>query len=458
MPIGPARVAEPQQGVSLDVTVLGLGFIGIIVLMLLRAAWPALRLASTRLPHSAGSHARRPSVAAGGVSWLGAWPTAAIGLRMATEPGRGRTAVPIRSTVAGTVIALAAVVAAYTFGANLVQLVSTPRLFGQTWDLALDASFNTMPTAQVSEQLHHQPGVSAWTFGNYGAVIADGRQVPAIGLDRGGGPILLPTLLEGRAPSSGEIVLGTRTLDRLHERVGDVIDAQVNGTPARLRIVGRAIFPAFSQGSFAATDLGEGAALPGAALAASAPDPPGDIYNFVLVHLAPGADRSRTAAALARSLCPHAEPTGCLITTQRPSEIVNYARVQNTPLILAAVLMVLAIATFVHLLATSTRRWRRDLAVVKSLGFVRGQVLAAVEWQGAALAVLALAAGVPLGVLAGRWAWTAFAGRLGVDTQPDVPIAVLLALPIMLLVAGAAALGPGLAARRTRPAAILRGE
>jgi len=425
--------------------------------MVAGAAWPALRLASTRHP-GAGSHPRRPSARAAGVSWLGAWPTASIGLRMATEPGRGRTAVPIRSTVAGTVIALAAVVAAYTFGANLVQLVSTPRLFGQTWDLALDASFNTMPTAQVSEQLHHQPGVSAWTFGNYGAVIADGRQVPAIGLDRGGGPILLPTLLEGRAPSSGEIVLGTRTLDRLHERVGDVIDAQVNGTPARLRIVGRAIFPAFSQGSFAATDLGEGAALQGAALAASAPGPPGDIYNFVLVHLAPGADRSRTAAALARSLCPHAEPTGCLITTQRPSEIVNYARVQNTPLILAAVLMVLAIATFVHLLATSTRRWRRDLAVVKALGFVRGQVLATVEWQGAALAVLALAAGVPLGVLAGRWAWTAFAGRLGVDTQPDVPLAVLLALPIMLLVAGAAALGPGLAAGRTRTAAILRGE
>jgi ABC-type lipoprotein release transport system permease subunit len=57
-----------------------------------------------------------------------------------------------------------------------------------------------------------------------------------------------------------------------------------------------------------------------------------------------------------------------------------------------------------HTLVTSVRR-RRDLAMLKTLGFVRGQVVAAMVWQATTFAVVALALGRPLGLAAGRWPW-----------------------------------------------------
>jgi ABC-type lipoprotein release transport system permease subunit len=58
-----------------------------------------------------------------------------------------------------------------------------------------------------------------------------------------------------------------------------------------------------------------------------------------------------------------------------------------------------------HTLVTSVRRRRRDLAMLKTLGFVRGRVVAAMVWQATTFAVVALAVGRPLGLAAGRWAW-----------------------------------------------------
>src|SRR5205823_8599150 len=107
---------------------------------------------------------------------------------------------------------------------------------------------------------------------------------------------------------------------------------------------------------------------------------------------------------------------------QRPVDILNYARIQGTPLALAGLLALLALATVAHLLVTSTRRRRRDLAVLKTLGFVRRQVSAAVAWQATTLVLLALIVGLPVCVAAGRWVWQLFAGQLGVPTDPRVPL------------------------------------
>ena len=56
------------------------------------------------------------------------------GVQLAVEQGRGRTAVPVRGALLGTALSVLAVTAAITFGANLLQLVQTPRLYGQAWD------------------------------------------------------------------------------------------------------------------------------------------------------------------------------------------------------------------------------------------------------------------------------------------------------------------------------------
>jgi ABC-type lipoprotein release transport system permease subunit len=122
-------------------------------------------------------------------------------------------------------------------------------------------------------------------------------------------------------------------------------------------------------------------------------------------------------------------------------------------------LALLAVATLSHVLLTSVRRRRRDLAMLKTLGLLRPQVLSMVLWQACALTAAALLAGLPLGIVAGRWSWAIFAGSLGVATDPTVPAPALLAIiPAALTLASLIAAGPGWRAAQTRPAAILRNE
>jgi ABC-type lipoprotein release transport system permease subunit len=110
-------------------------------------------------------------------------------------------------------------------------------------------------------------------------------------------------------------------------------------------------------------------------------------------------------------------------------------------------------------LLTSLRRRRRDLALLKTLGLLRPQLLRVVFWQASALAAAALLIGLPLGLLAGRWAWALFAGSAGVAPGPDIPVPIILAaIPVTLLLANLIAAGPGWAAARISPASVLRSE
>ena len=148
-----------------------------------------------------------------------------------------------------------------------------------------------------------------------------------------------------------------------------------------------------------------------------------------------------------------------VVGLERPSDILSYERVRTTPLILAGVLALLAIATVAHALVTAVRRRRRDLALLKTLGFTRRQVSTAVAWQATTLAAVALVIGVPLGVIVGRWSWTALADNLGTVAEPIVPVlAVVVAVPIVMLVANAVAYVPGRIAASLRPASVLRSE
>jgi putative ABC transport system permease protein len=79
-----------------------------------------------------------------------------------------------------------------------------------------------------------------------------------------------------------------------------------------------------------------------------------------------------------------------------------------------------------------------------------------VAWQAGAFGGVALLVGLPLGVLAGRQAWAAFANAAGIVPAPDIPTAlILLTIPVTLLIAVLIALWPGWRAARLRPAAVL---
>jgi ABC-type antimicrobial peptide transport system permease subunit len=130
-----------------------------------------------------------------------------------------------------------------------------------------------------------------------------------------------------------------------------------------------------------------------------------------------------------------------------------------TPKLLAAVLSLLALATLAHLLIISIRGRRRDLAVLRTLGFTPRQVSATIAWQATTVIAISLAIGLPLGALGGRLAWMTFAHYLGADPVAHVPVlAMLAAIPVAILLTNLLALGPGLVAGRLRPAAVLRTE
>jgi hypothetical protein len=71
------------------------------------------------------------------------------------------------------------------------------------------------------------------------------------------------------------------------------------------------------------------------------------------------------------------------------------------PVALSGLLALNAAGTMAQTLASSTRRRRRDLAILKTLGFVRRQVRHAVAWQATTIVAIALLIGLPAGV-AGR--------------------------------------------------------
>jgi predicted lysophospholipase L1 biosynthesis ABC-type transport system permease subunit len=173
-----------------------------------------------------------------------------------------------------------------------------------------------------------------------------------------------------------------------------------------------------------------------------------------LVRFAPGVSREDGLAAVRR----HA-PNAFIILAERPGDVSSLARISSIPVLLACLLALMAAGTLGHTLITSIVRRRRDLAILKTLGFAPVQLAGTVAWQATTLTVFALLIGLPAGIGLGRWLWRIFADQLGVLPAPVVPlIALLVVAPAAVALANVIAAIPGRAAARTQAALVLRSE
>lgn len=455
MPIGPARGIEPNPGVDLDLAALALGASAIVALLAV-AVLAASRFAG-RDPASAGE-GQRPSPVAGWLARRTRQPSLAAGARMALEPGSGPRAVPVRTTLAGAAFGVGIVVAVFTFTGALDGLLSTPHLYGWSWNGALIADSEHPEGALVGDVARATSGVRRITGGEYAQVEVAGMSVAGVGLEPDG--IHLP-MLEGRpAGADDELVLGRTTLRRIGRSVGD--DVEVTGPAGRRRmhIVGVATFPRFAAYPGAdKTGLGDGLAITtGAVTELAPPVTEGDeAFDFYLLDASPHA-----LEALARTY-PTVQlddaPAVLVTEPQRPDDLVGYNNVSGAPLALAALLGLLAAGTTTHALILSTRRRRHDLAVMRVLGFTPAQVRRSVRWQAATVALVALAVGLPLGVAAGRAGWSAFADSIGTPAPPVVPwLAVAATIPAVLGLLLAVSILPGRRAGSLEPGRVLRAE
>ncbi len=106
-PLGEARLAENSTGFIFDAPVLLLGALGTMATVLVLGLWPALRAAKLR---RADDHPvlSGPSVVVTHLAAAGAPPSTVIGVRNALERRAGGAAVPLGSTLLGTVLAVLA--------------------------------------------------------------------------------------------------------------------------------------------------------------------------------------------------------------------------------------------------------------------------------------------------------------------------------------------------------------
>ena len=465
MPIGPMRRVEVARGFDFDWTVLGFGALAFVVLLVTGAIIATWRDAPGRLVRSRRS-TRSPWLV-GAATAAGMPPAAVAGIRLAVDSGEGSTAVPVRSVIGGTATAIAALVAALTFGSSMHALVAHPRLFGWNWDVALTqgSGYSNVNLAAAHRVLDHDPSVEAWSGAFFGSDVVDGKGLPLLGMTPGAE--VAPPIIDGR-PIAGrtEVVLGTATLANLHKHIGDTV---VIGSGPRtvLRVVGSATFATVGIVHGAHTSLGVGAWLdrrlvPGYDRTYSpGQNVNGDDPNVVFVRFRPGVDAAREIAHLRRTTIPlEVYPTSlALDRVQRPAEIVNTSEIGSAPALLGGALAAAALVALGVALVAAVRRRRRDLALLKTLGFTRRQLSSAVAWQATVTVVIGLIVGIPAGAILGRALWFVFARQLDVIAQPSVPMsAIALVAVAVVIAANLIAAIPARAARRLQPSLILHSE
>ena len=265
---------------------------------------------------------------------------------------------------------------------------------------------------------------------------------------------IAPTVTGGRLPSGpSEVSIGDTVAHGLGADIGDTIEVDGRRGAATFVVVGRVVT--------AGTDeLGNGFVVTRQGLDQLTPECPAGSDDPLCspstagigVRFAPGVDR---AAAIARLQ----EIDDRFTPVELPSVVHNLGQIGSTPWYLAGFLGLLGMAGLVHALTVGSGRRDHDLAVTQAVGFRPGQVGAAVRWQGMVVAALGAAAGVVLGLVAGRVVWRQVAEGTGAVVETVTPIWVMLAAPAGIVAIGLlVAAVPAMRAAMRRPAELLRTE
>ena len=446
-PFGMAGRAEVRTGPVVDVPVLVLGVLAVLAVVTGSTWWPVAR--QFRSPARRRSMTKR-----GGVGALGSVlpPPAAAGLCM-TVNGGGAGGLPTGTAVVGVALAVAAVLGAAGLAASFETLTATPSHFGAPWDLsASDAVIEPGGSSPIAELLGEDPDVeaAAGIVGTDASIGDETSWLQAFQPVDGVAASIRPVITEGRAPAAvDEVALGSTTMADQRLSIGDSIAVQPTtsgtGDSLRLTVVGTTVV----NDSFE-NDPGRGGVVTVEWIDRYADEVTPDPY---VVRLVPGADMERFRTRL------EAVASAGVNGPVRQGAIRNLDRVRWVPFLLAALIGVLALASLAHALVLSVRRQRRQLAILKSLGFRTGQVRAAVAWHASALAVAAAIIGVPLGIVAGRWGWRLVADQLGVASPPATPIVEVTAIVVgAVLLANLVAAYPAWRAAREPTGVTLRVE
>jgi hypothetical protein len=200
IPFGLAARADPDTGLRFDAVAVGLSVVAVTVVVMIIAVLCAWREVNTtvRPPRTRRLGARLRPVE---------WPAAFVGLSFAFDHGGGRRRSGGRIAVAGLAVAAAALVATFVFVASTTYLLETPKAYGWTWDVQVNADFLSRIAAIDGVASASEVGLASVSIGGASGAVRGVRTVS-------GSPPL--RLLRGRpVKAPDEVVLGGRSMAML---------------------------------------------------------------------------------------------------------------------------------------------------------------------------------------------------------------------------------------------------
>lgn len=440
---GLARAVDPEPSAVIveRLLLLPIGVVAVIALAGLtlltaqRAASPSPAVARTRT--------RRPSVQRPVPVVLGA-ENALFG-----ESDRGGRA--SRAALVAVLVGSALAVAALTVSDSIARLVGDPTLSGQAQERVIDSGEALTVFDRALPLLEQDPRIATLTgvhvlFG----IEAPGGEVTTLAYDarRGG---LQGSVVSGRMPrQADEVAMGPATLEAQGVEVGGLVELSGPEGASTFRIVGSVLFP---EGDFEHDD-GVALTADGAGRLVGDARAAGDIHQ-VAFEWAAGVDELAADGELG------AAGLQVLVSDQAltPPVVTNLGRVQALPRWLAGFIGLLSLVTLAHAVAVTLRLRRGELSTLRALGLTRRGAAAVVDVHAVTLAVVAMAAGIPLGLAAGAQVWAVLADRAHVVDLAVLPWAGI-ALFVGVLAAGTLALSAPSAwwTLRPAPAGTLRAE
>jgi ABC-type lipoprotein release transport system permease subunit len=441
-PIGLAGRLDPDRGIHADWAVFVLGLASIVTTFAVAAAVAAIRASTVA---RAGRVRARPGSTTRLIG-LGLPVAAALGVHAAFERRASGRSVPVRSALIGAVVAVLGTVGVFGLEHGINDAIAHPARSGQVWQ-AQATPADGQSTASAAKILAANASVSQVSAYRRVDIEVDGLGLPAYSISPVRGSMIFAVLSGRRPDKPGEIDVGPDTAKALHRHVGETV-VIAGTTPTTETIVGLSLLPVTPHSSF-----DQGLWLDAGELDAISPPPSPD--DGVLINLHAGFEANRDIPPLQAQLGSDSD----IEPATQPADVLYLRDVRSLPEALAVFLILLGIAAGAHALLSSVGGRRRDLAILRALGFRPIQVIALVATQALTVALFAVAIGIPLGILAGRWSWDWIATAIPlVFAAPISTFAVAATTPWALLAAAILCIWPAYRAVAPRPGPVLRTE
>lgn len=427
-PVGIARRSLWASEPDVDAVVVATGSLGVVAVVVLSAT------VATRTRSAVGH--RRPVPLRGG-------PVLRVSGAFLAQSLRRRGTASVSAAVVTTALALATVLAVAGADRSLARVVGEPARFGAPFDAMIPAADGPPDLGQLDSV------AGASRFVGTDLAIGDETVWTQAVLPVGGYDRVAPSIVEGRAPATdGEIVLASRTLAGLGDvGLGDGVEVVASsGATVAFSLVG--IAPVTDGYE---SNVGHGALVTAEGLERLDPVAIATGGGDVAVRFRDDVDPSVAAAEL------RAEHPEAYVPFPVPTTLQNATRLSGLLVVLAVGAAVLAGATAAHAMHVVGRQRRRDLAVLRALGYDRRQAFAVSFTVAVVLGAAGGLVGVALGLLASARLWALLAEMFGVDPAPVIPVRVGAAgLVVAVALSSLTGVLPSRRAASVRPAEVLR--